>query len=48
MELLVLFSIVLFAVLAYAPEEALQIILAGTWALMIIAGIAGLLIDIFR
>ncbi len=47
MELLVLFAIVLFAVLAYAPEAALQILLAGAWLLMIVAGIVGILIKVF-
>lgn len=47
MELLVLFAIVLFFVLVAAPEAALQIMLAGTWALMIIAGVVGILVKAF-
>lgn len=40
-------AIVMFVVLAVAPEAALQIMLAGTWVLMIIAGIGSMIYTAF-
>ncbi len=45
---LVILAILFFAFLAYAPEVALQTLLAGVWLLMIVAGVGSIAWEIVK
>lgn len=48
MELLIIFFIVFFAFIAYAPQHAIQIFLAGMWGILLLGAIGSALMAVFK
>ncbi len=48
MELLVILAIIFYAFIGFAPKEAIQMFLGGSWALMILAIIVSTIYQVMR
>lgn len=48
MELFVILGVIFFIFVASAGKDAIQIFLAGSWALVIISGVIGVLVAVVK
>lgn len=48
MELLIIGAIIFFAFIAFSPQHAIQIFLAGMWGILMLGTIGSILIGLFK